>query len=236
MGRPKKNAAANQTADQTAGTPAAEAAPATAATGIAPITMADFMALPNRADYMSIRDAAKRVYGDAYEAKHDQNLRNAAKGNDAFKPAGALVSVEVEGYSIPPLTYLRADAIDAYAEAQRSGTANVGRMRGGKKRHIIRLSPEDEAAYRAGTLSLTVDNYPLEVASTPKETKAQKEARLAAEAAKNAANQTSADAPSSDDQTGDQTGDAASAEQPPAADAANQIDGDDTTDESAARF
>lgn len=232
MGRPKKNAA-NQTADN-AGTPAADngTPAATPATGIAPIPMAEFMAFDNRADYMSIRDAAKRVYGDKYEPKHDQNLRNAAKNNDAFKAAGAMVSVAVEGYDIPPLTYLRADAIDAYAEAQRSGTANVGRMRGGKKRHIVRLSPEEFDAYKAGTLALTVDNFPLEVASTPKPTKAEREA---AEAAKKAAG-TPADAVSSDDGEPFAEGETHTVDlQPPAADAANQIDGEGE-DDNAARF
>lgn len=226
MGRPRKNRqtdsapAADNGATAVADAPAADPKKADRLASIAPITMSAFEAREDRSSFMSVRDAAKRLYGDKYEPKHDQNVRNAAKKRDEFAADGTVLRVAIEGYEIEPLVYVHANAIDAYRAAMEAGEtgSRVGRLVGGKKRHIVRLSPEDEAAYRAGELTLTVDRYPLEVASTPKPKKADREAAanngVEAPAADqpdaSGDDQTSADA-SSGDQTDDQTSDVTTA-------------------------
>jgi len=165
MGRKPKNSqpdAGNQTA---ATDPNDNAATAEA------MTMSAFERRADRASYHSIRDAAMYLFADKYEPKNDATVRNAVKKHAAFKTPGALVSVSIEGYEIPPLTYLHIDAINAYRDAMAATGSGAGRgshrLVGGKKRHIVRLSPEEFTAYTAGDLALTVDRFPLEAASAP---------------------------------------------------------------------
>lgn len=174
---------------------------------IVPITMTDFEHRDDRAQYSTIRAATQLLYGDSYEAKFDQNIRNAARRHKVFEPEGAVLRVAVEGYDIEPFVYLRADAIEAYKTAKDAGEtgSRVGRLKDGKKRQIVRLSPEDEAAYRAGTLALTVDKYPLEVASTPKKKKTADASATNGADPTAASNDQTADTPAAtgDDQTGE---------------------------------
>lgn len=137
------NPAATDAADAPADNPA-----------ITPISMSDFMTRPDRADWLSIREAARRINGDAYDAKHDQTVRNAAKKNAIFSTPDARVSVEVDGYDIPPLTYLHVAAIDAYAAQLADPSKASGRTHGGAKRWIVRLTPDQVDAFNAGTLAL----------------------------------------------------------------------------------
>src|SRR4026207_471668 len=141
MSRPKKNresdtpAVDRRRADQTDNTKAAEAT-----------TMGAFERREDRDQYLSIRQAAQHIYGAAYDTKNDQTMRSAAKKRDEFKAPGALINVTVEGYDIPPLTYLHIDAIDAWHAANQAGSGpKRGGAHGGAKRHILRVTPEQKA-------------------------------------------------------------------------------------------
>lgn len=158
---PNASAQAAIDAINPAATDAADA-PAADNPTITPISMSDFMTRDDRADWLSIREAAKRIHGGEYDAKHDQTVRNAAKKNPIFSTPDARVSVEVDGYDIPPLTYLNVAAIDAYHEQLADPSKASGRTHGGAKRWIVRLTPDQVAAYNAGTLALTHDVAPLE--------------------------------------------------------------------------
>jgi hypothetical protein len=176
-------AAAQDQIDQSNG----DAATATAeAPAVAPeftpatITMTDFQALENRADFVSIRDGAKRVFGDAYDPKNDQTIRNAAKKRDEFRQPGMAYSVTVEGYDIPPLTYLNVAALDLYVANNAAGVGTGRAGKNGTKREIVRPTAEQRAHLE--NLFATdpiLAGMQFEPASTPKKTKKQ----LAAEAA-----------------------------------------------------
>jgi len=166
MGRKPKNRAdapavdQNAAADQIDNTATAEAT-----------TMGAFERREDRDKYLSIRQAAQHIYGSAYEPKNDQTVRNAAKKRDEFKTPGALINVAVEGYDIPPLTYLHIDAINAYHAAnQASGGSRGGRKSpGGAKRYILRVTPDQKAMLETlFTNQEGLTGLAFEVASTPK--------------------------------------------------------------------
>lgn len=187
-------AAANQT-DASADNGANATAEAPAADHIGTtIAMIDFQALPNRSEYVSIRDAAKRVFGEAYETKNDQTIRNAAKKRDEFKTDGAAYSVTVEGYDIPPLTYVNVAAVDLYVANNAAGVASGRAGKNGRKREIVRPTPEQRAHLE--NLFATdpiLAGMTFEPASTPKKTKKQLAAEAAAQAPTTAATDASAD-------------------------------------------
>lgn len=201
MGRKPKNRAnapaVEPTADQVDNTASAEAT-----------TMGAFERRADRDKYLSIRQAAQHIYGSAYEPKNDQTVRNAAKKRDEFKASGALINVTVEGYEIPPLTYLHIDAINAFHAANLAGGSTRGgprNGRGGVKRYVLRVTPEQKAMLEA----LFADQEGLtglafEAASTPKPRK-------------NATSVDTTAASASEPTAGDDTPvDAVSSDQPPA--------------------
>jgi hypothetical protein len=110
-------------------------------------TMGAFEKRTDRDQYLTIRQAAQHIYGSAYEPKNDQSVRNALKKRDEFKAPGALINVTVEGYDIPPLTYVHVDAVNAYHAANQTGGTSRGRLaRGGAQRFILRVTPDQKAA------------------------------------------------------------------------------------------
>lgn len=135
--------------------------------GVETLDMDAFQSRADRANFISIKQAAQRVNGDAYEPKHDAAMRTAVNKRAEFKRAGAVLHVTVPGYEMKPLTYVAIDAVDAYNGRDKS--AATGRTRGGAKRFIIRLTPDDQRAFAAGTLDTT--KITLEVASQPKSKK-----------------------------------------------------------------
>ena len=162
--KPKSRENTSSTADQ----PAVDQTDNT--TSAEKTTMGAFERREDRDQYLSIRQAAQHIYGAAYEPKNDQTMRSAAKKRDEFKAPGALINVTVEGYDIPPLTYLHIDAIDAWHAANQAGSGpKRGGAHGGAKRHILRVTPEQKAMLEtlfASQEGLT--GLAFEAASTPK--------------------------------------------------------------------
>jgi hypothetical protein len=139
MARAKKDQAAQPEAAQTE------------LPGIGPVTAPE--------GYLTVKKAAARIGVDV------QKLRNAINNRKEFKTAGAVAYVPVEDYDIPPLIYVKPEAVDLYAANNASGNvASVGRLKDGRKRWIIRIKPEDEGAVRELLASFGTD---LEVASAP---------------------------------------------------------------------
>lgn len=164
MARPKKNAdqtapAADQTADQTAAQPV-----------VAPITMTEFMGRADRGDWLTIKQAADYL---GVDPEKSQTVRNAVKNRAEFKAEGASLAVAIEGYDIPPLTYVSRAAVDLYRANNAAGTGGSRRTASGVKRYILRISEDQKAALetifasQAGFAGLA-----FEVASTPKSKKA----------------------------------------------------------------
>jgi len=99
-----------------------------------------------------------------------QKLRNAVSNRREFKAPGAVIRVPIEGSELT-ITYLNPASVNAYRDAnERGADRGAARLRGGKRRWIIRVAPEDEGAIRAALAAFGVD---LEIASAPKKPKAE---------------------------------------------------------------
>lgn len=157
MGRPKKGttAPAATNGDQPTNSPA-DVGTAQHAT----VMMEEFMQRDDRAGYLSLKQAAAHIG----IAGKDQVVRNAIKHRDEFKPFDAVIFVKIEGYDMQPLTYVKRDALDLYHQHGRQPARNT-RAPGGAKRFIVRLTPDQRAAFEAGTLNTTT--IKLETASAP---------------------------------------------------------------------
>lgn len=66
-------------------------------------------------DWKSIRDAA--VYVGFDEHRGPTKIRTALKQHEAFRAEGATTSVTLDGYDIPPITYVNIHALEAYKHA-----------------------------------------------------------------------------------------------------------------------
>lgn len=87
------------------------------------------------ADWRSIKGAAEYLGFDA--AKGAARIRAAIKNAPAFKAEGAVKTITIEGYDIPPIVYVHTSALDAYrASMGGAGVAKRG-PRGDTKRAII---------------------------------------------------------------------------------------------------
>lgn len=92
-------------------------------------------------DWRSIKGAAEYLGFDA--AKGAARIRAAIKNAPAFKADGAVKTITIEGYDIPPIVYVHTSALDAY-RASMSGTGVAKRgPRGDTKRAIIDV-PHDK--------------------------------------------------------------------------------------------
>jgi hypothetical protein len=124
--------------------------------------MGDFERRDDRANWLTIKQAAAYL---GIEPGKEQSVRNAVRTRAEFRGDSNVLLVGVEGYEIPPFTYINKAALDAY---KANGKASTGSRvpKGGAKRWIIRLTPEQERAFRAGEINTST--LVLEVASTPK--------------------------------------------------------------------
>lgn len=95
---------------------------------------------------MTIKQAAE------YLGVNTQTFRNTIKNRPEFTAAGVTIRVPIEG-SDYSLVKISKSAIDAYA-SNRGNSDNV-RMRDGTRKFILKLTPDQIEAFKAGTLDTT---------------------------------------------------------------------------------